>query len=463
MFSNFALTALSPLDGRYHSQLIDLCNLFSEYALIRQRVRVEIAYLLFLAEQGCISPFTKKQQEQLLRILTNFNEADALRIKELEKETKHDVKAVEYFLREKMEKLELPSSALVHLALTSEDVNSLAYSLMVKESVQEVLVPALHTLLSKLSLLAEEHFQTPMLARTHGQAAVPTTVGKEVVVFASRLLDEVKVLRTLPIEAKLTGAVGNFNAHVVAFPEHNWTELSADFVSSFDLVPNLFTTQVLPAESYNRVFAVLQRINGILLDCSQDFWRYISDGVFIQKKEKGQVGSSTMPQKVNPIEFENAEGNLGLANALLIFFVQKLSVSRLQRDLSDSTVKRSIGSAFGYCLLAYNSLAKGLGKISVNQEKLINELDTHWEVLAEAVQVVLRQSGQPDGYEKLKSFSQGKQLTQPEWQRFVESLEIPSSIKKQLHRLTPQNYIGVAPQLTKAANKRITTYLKGVS
>lgn len=459
--THVALTALSPLDGRYTSQLTDLANLFSEFALIKQRVHVEISYLIFMSEVGCFPALTEAQKKQLLGISTRFSLTDAEAVKEIEKNTHHDVKAVEYFVRQKLTELELPLVEYVHLALTSEDVNSLAYSLMIQDCQRNVLVPRLRALLRQLSDLAESSSTTPMLARTHGQEAVPTTVGKELAVFAIRLLTELEELEGIQIEAKLTGAVGNFNAHVVAFPKQDWFVLSDQFVSSFDLKPSLDTTQILPTESYSRLFSNLVRINSILLDLNQDIWRYISDHAFGQKVAEGQVGSSTMPQKVNPIDFENSEGNLGLANSLLMFFIQKLPISRLQRDLSDSTVKRSIGTAFGYCHLAYTSLQKGLQKITVNEPKLKADLDSHWEVLAEAFQVILRVEGDEAGYEKLKTFSQGKQLAKADITAFVESLSISAAGKQKLLQLTPHTYLGLAPQITHRAVQRINRYLKG--
>lgn len=459
--THVALTALTPLDGRYNSQLTDLANLFSEFALMKQRVHVEVAYLIFMSEAGCFPGLTPSHKDQLVNISTNFSLSDAETVKQIEQTTRHDVKAVEYFIRQKIADLSIPLAEYVHLALTSEDVNSLAYSLMIQDCQRQVLLPSLCELLRQLSELAESTAETPMLAKTHGQVAVPTTVGKELAVFAIRLLTELEELEGIQIEAKLTGAVGNFNAHVVAFPKQDWLALSDQFVRSFNLKPSLDTTQILPTESYSRLFSSLVRINSILLDLNQDIWRYISDHVFGQKVADGQVGSSTMPQKVNPIDFENSEGNLGLANSLLMFFIQKLPISRLQRDLSDSTVKRSIGTAFGYCHLAYTSLHKGLLKITVNEQKLTADLESHWEVLAEAFQVILRIEGDEAGYEKLKTFTQGKQMTKADITAFVESLSISAAGKQKLLELAPHTYLGLAPQITHRAVQRINRYLKG--
>lgn len=457
------LTALSPLDGRYHSQLTALANLFSEFGFFRYRVQVEVEYLIFLSQKQCIPSLSSEQKQQLREVSAKFSLEDAASIKQLEYQTKHDVKAVELFLRQQLTQRQLPGGQHLHLALTSEDVNSLAYSLMIQAAREEILLPELKKLLEQLADFATQQAETSMLARTHGQAAVPTTVGKEFANVAVRLMKELRELEHIQIEAKLTGAVGNFNAHVVTFPDHDWQALSREFVESFGLTAELFTTQILPAESYSRLFASLQRVNSILIDLNQDIWRYISDGYFSQKAEAGQVGSSTMPQKVNPIEFENSEGNLGLANSLLGFFIQKLPVSRLQRDLSDSTVKRSIGSAFGYCLLGYASLRKGAAKLSVNTKELGRELNQHWEVLAEALQVVLRLHGDAQGYEKLKTFSQGKRLTQHDVEEFIDSLPASQEVKATLHNLQPTTYLGLASELTHLAVKDVTNYLQGES
>lgn len=460
--THFALQALSPLDGRYNSQLVDLAHLFSEEHLIQTRFTIEVKYLLFLSGHGCIPRFSLEDEKRIHGFVEDFSMQDALLVKEHEKRTKHDVKAVEYLLRDKMDAANISGSHYIHVALTSEDVNSLAYSLLIAEG-KRVLITTLRRLLSELAAMSEEYADVPMLARTHGQEAVATTVGKELAVFATRLFHELLTLDAQHIDAKLTGAVGNFNAHTVAFPKHNWIDLSQKFVSSLDLKPNIMTTQILPTESYLECFSSLIRVNGILLDLNQDIWRYISDHAFGQKVEKEQVGSSTMPQKVNPIDFENSEGNLGLANALLIFFIQKLPVSRLQRDLSDSTVKRSIGTAFGYCQLAYLSLLKGLPKLTVNTQKLHQELSEHWEVLAEALQVVLRVEGDEDGYEKLRVFSQGKQLTEKDLSEFIRGLALPPETQARLLTLRPETYLGLAPELTTDAVQPIKAYLKGVS
>lgn len=462
MTNTYALTALSPLDGRYTSQLRDVASLFSEFSLIKHRVSVEIEYLLFLAEQGCIPPFTPAQRDHLHSLATSFSVEDAGEVKSIEQTTRHDVKAVEYWLRQKMRAAHVPGDEYLHLALTSEDINGLAYALMVRSGVS-LLQKSLHEIERVLVEMIVRDAQTPLLAKTHGQEAVPTTVGKELAVFGVRLLEELQELSEISIEGKLTGAVGNFNAHVVAFPTKNWQALSVQFVTSLGLKPNLTTTQILPPESNLRVFASLHRINGILLDLNQDMWRYISDHVFIQDVAAGQVGSSTMPQKLNPIDFENSEGNLGLANALFTFFLQKLPVSRLQRDLSDSTVKRSFGSAFGYCQLAYLSLVKGLRKLHVNQPLLDRQLDEHWEVLAEADQIILRQHGNADAYDMLRQRTQGKQFRLRDRVELIGALPVSADVRATLESLTPETYLGLAPKIAFDAAQRITHYLEGVS
>ncbi len=422
---------------------------------------IEVEYLLFLSDKKIIPSFSSQQTKKTRQILSTFSEADATEIKKIEQKIKHDVKAVEYFLRQKFSAQKIPNGEYIHIALTSEDTNSLAYSLLLKEAKQKNLIPELRKILQKLVDLSTQYHNTPMLSRTHGQPAVPTTVGKEIITFGYRIFQELQVLESQHIEAKLNGAVGNFNAHIVAFQKVNWPKLSKEFIKDFGLQPNLFTTQILPAETYAQLFSSLLRINSILLDLNQDLWRYISDGYFIQKLEKGQVGSSTMPHKVNPIEFENSEGNLGLANSLLQFFIQKLPISRLQRDLSDSTVKRSIGSAFGYMQLAYQSLQQGLDKVSVNQKKLTEDLNQHWEVVTEGLQVILRTEGEPAAYEKLRDFSQGKQINQENIHQFIEQLQLKKSTKKRLSQLTPFTYIGLSSKLTSQAVRIITNYLQG--
>lgn len=459
--NNTELYVLSPLDGRYHSQLDSLSKLFSEFALIKYRVHVEVLYLLFLSDEKIIPSFSVSERKKISSTIEDFSAADVEEIKNIENKVKHDVKAVEYFLQSFFQKNNLSNKQYVHIALTSEDINALAYGLMLQAAKKEVLIPTLKEVMAELVSMAERYASVPMLARTHGQPAVPTTMGKELLVFAARLYEALIQLDSLPIKGKLTGAVGNFNAHNSAFPNHNWVKLSSKFIQSLGLEPQLITTQIIPAETYTQFFSVLQQINLILLDLSQDFWRYISDGIFVQTLTKDEVGSSTMPQKINPIDFENCEGNLGLANALFTFFIQKLPISRLQRDLSDSTVKRNFGVAIGYSLVAYRSVIKGLKKLSLNTTKLEEELDNHWEVVTEGIQIILKRHGVADAYEQLKAFSRGNHLTKTELNSFIQNLTIAESLKKELLALTPFTYTGYAERLVHEQLPPITNYLKG--
>lgn len=457
-----ALSALSPLDGRYHLQLTALSETFSEFALIKTRVFVELEYLLFLSEQEIVPAVSAAEQTAVRKLAADFDLAAADKVKTWERTTKHDVKAVEYFLRDALTEMGSPLAPYVHLGLTSEDTNAICYGLLLQQAKEQLLEPQLHKLLQRLTDLARDSAEIPMLARTHGQPAVPTTFGKEVMNSAMRLYHALQALRVYQFRGKLTGAVGNFNAHVVVFPlsQTSWSELSQTFIQRLGLEATRFTTQIQPAENYTQFFGVLTRINNILLDLNQDIWRYISDGSVVQKVAAGQVGSSTMPHKVNPIDFENSEGNLGLANALLNHFSAKLPISRLQRDLSDSTVKRSFGSALGYCQLAYDSLLKGLSKISVDEVKLRAELNEHWEILTEAVQVALRAEGDSEGYEKLQHLAQGKKLTAGDYQDFVQSLKLTPALKARLLALTPVTYLGSAVELTHYGVEEITKYLQ---
>lgn len=421
--------------------------------------------MLFLSEQGLLPTVSAADQAAVRKIAADFDLAAAEKVKAYERTTRHDVKAVEYFLRAALTEMGSPLAPYLHLGLTSEDVNAISYGLLLQQAKEQQLQPQLHAVLRQLVDLAHEYAEIPMLARTHGQPAVPTTVGKELMNFVMRLFHALQALRVYQFRGKLTGAVGNFNAHVVVFPleQTSWSELSQTFIQRLGLEASLFTTQIFPAENYTQFFGVLTRINSILLDLNQDIWRYISDGAAVQKSAAGQVGSSTMPHKVNPIDFENSEGNLGLANALLNHFIAKLPISRLQRDLSDSTVKRSFGSALGYCQLAYDSLLKGLSKISVDEVKLRAELNEHWEILTEAVQVALRAEGDSEGYEKLQQLAQGKKLTATDYQDFVQSLTLSPALKARLLALTPETYLGSAVELTHFGVDQITKYLQRFS
>ena len=458
------LQAISPVDGRYNQTTTSLSEFFSEAAFFRYRVMVEAEYLIALSalDKLNLRKFTREEVKALRALYENFSVDDAGVISDIEKKgykdipaTNHDVKAVEYFIKDKLSGMSLKdSSEWVHFALTSEDINNLAHALMLRESLEKVMLPAVSSITAALEALAKQHATIPMLARTHGQSASPTTFGKEFKVFASRLDRQVKILRSTGISAKLNGATGNYNAHVVAYPKINWPEFSLEFIGSFNdthtikLNTNLLTTQIEPHDSYIEIFDALRRINTILIDFNQDMWRYISDEWIVQKSVAGEIGSSAMPHKINPIKFENSEGNLGLANALFEFFARKLPVSRLQRDLSDSTVARNFGSAFAYCLIAYENILKGLERIDVNAKKASEDLENHPEVIAEAIQTILRREGIPMPYEKLKELTRGKKVSLADLAKFIEGLEISDSIKAELKAITPANYIGLASQLT---------------
>jgi len=447
--ANLSLTALSPLDGRYARETQNLREHFAEYAFIRERVHVEIAYLIALSRDAhLVRPLTDSEIANLQSLISNFSITDGERIKEIEARTRHDVKAIEYWLREKISATSLANvSEWLHFGLTSEDVNLIAQAIALRDARDTIVLPALDNIIEKLTSLAREHKATPMLARTHGQPAVPTTLGKELAVFLARLQAQRGILRAHRFETKLTGAVGNFNALVAAAPNVDWLAFSAQFIRSFDLEPNLITTQLVPYDNWIRYFDAVRLTNSILIDFAQDVWRYISDYIFKLRVVAGEVGSSTMPQKVNPIDFENAEGNLGIANALFEFYARKLSVSRLQRDLSDSTVRRTFGVAFGHTLVAYTSIARGLTRITANEEKLRADLDSHWEIIAEGAQTILRAAGVADAYGKLKSLTRGTTLTRTDFESWVESLNVNESVKVQLRGLAPTTYLGLAMQL----------------
>jgi adenylosuccinate lyase len=444
------LTALSPLDGRYESRTSPLRSLFSEYGLIRQRVLVEVRWLLALAEHKRIKEvpaFSGTARKLLERIVTDFSEADARRVKEIEKTTNHDVKAIEYFLKEKTRgNREIARCAeFIHFACTSEDINNLAYALMLKSGRDDVLLPRMDGVVAAITDLAVRYAEQPMLARTHGQPASPTTLGKEMANIAYRLKRARAAIAGAPILGKINGAVGNYNAHLVAYPEVDWPALARKFVKSLGLVWNPYTTQIEPHDYIAELLDAIARFDTILIDFNRDIWGYIALGYFKQKVVKGEVGSSTMPHKVNPIDFENAEGNLGLANALLRHLSDKLPVSRFQRDLTDSTVLRNLGTAFGHVLLACDSTLKGIGKLEVNIERLVADLEENWEVLAEAVQTVMRRYGVAGAYEKLKDLTRGQDgVNRASMQAFIRGLAIPEPAKQRLLALTPQTYTGNA-------------------
>ncbi len=425
-----------------------LTNFFSEFAFLRDRVRVELNFLAALSKTGMVRPLTDSESAQLESILTNFSNADAELILDYERKTRHDVKAIEYFIQSKLQDTSLQDLLpWIHFGLTSEDTNSLGQAIALKESRDKVILPNLQSLISNLSDFAIRYKSIPMLARTHGQYAVPTTVGKEFAVYIARLKKTRDDIASHRFEAKLTGAVGNFNALQAAAPQVDWLSFSEDFVSSFDLEPNLLTTQILPYDNWVRYFDLIRLTNSILIDFAQDIWRYISDGYLKQAVVAGEVGSSTMPQKVNPIDFENAEGNLGVANSLFTHYAQKLTVSRLQRDLSDSTVRRTFGTALGHSLLAWSNFQRGLKRIAPDEEKLTAELNAHWEVVSEGAQTILRAAGKPDAYESLKEQTRGRVLTEADYKSWVASIDVDDEVRDQLASLSPQSYIGLAVEL----------------
>jgi adenylosuccinate lyase len=450
-----SLKALSPVDGRYASKVDALRGICSEYGLIRYRVLVEVRWLQWLSDEPSIeelAPFSMLMKGVLNRIVDEFSFDDAQWIKKAESRTNHDVKAVEYFLRDRMGSGSDVKNAgdFVHFGCTSEDVNNLAYALMLRGARDDVLVPAMKELAAKLRALANAHADLPMLSRTHGQAASPTTLGKEMANVGARLLRAQKQLSSVELRGKWNGAVGNFNAHVVAYPEVDWPELSRKFVQSLGLDPNVLTTQIEPHDWTAEYAHALERYNTVLLGFCRDMWGYISLGYFRQRVNPDEVGSSTMPHKVNPIDFENAEGNLGVSSALLSHFAAKLPISRWQRDLSDSTVQRNFGTALAHSLIAVQSVKKGLEKLQVNSEAIANDVDSAWEVLGEAIQTVMRRYGIAEPYEKLKSLTRGQPVTKEVMQDFIRSLDIPEDARRRLLELTPSAYIGAASQLARS-------------
>jgi len=443
------LSAISPIDGRYASKTQVLREIFSEYGLIKARVQVEVRWLQHLATNPQISevPALGTEANQLLEeIVAGFNEADAEAIKRIEATTNHDVKAVEYFLKDKIRQHPELSRIMefVHFACTSEDINNLSHGLMLKAGRDQVLLPELRRITQAIAKLAQDNAAVPMLSRTHGQTASPTTVGKEMANVAARLQRQVRQIESVEILGKINGAVGNYNAHISAYPEVDWQAHAETFVNSLGLVWNPYTTQIEPHDYIAELFDAFARFNTILIDFNRDIWGYISLGYFKQKTIAGEVGSSTMPHKVNPIDFENSEGNLGLANAVLHHLASKLPISRWQRDLTDSTVLRNMGVGFGYGLIAYASVLKGIGKLQTNHLVLAADLDNAWEVLAEPIQTVMRRYGIAEPYEKLKALTRGQAMTQELIRQFVLSLELPEDAKQSLLKLTPATYTGNA-------------------
>ena len=449
-----ALTAISPLDGRYADKTTELRAIFSEYGLIRHRVLVEVRWLQMLAANPGIPEvpaFTEHASKLLDAIVDNFQEEDAQRVKNIERTTNHDVKAVEYFLKEKItgnDELEAVSE-FIHFACTSEDINNLSYALMLREARTQALIPQMDEVINAIRALAHEHAAQPMLSRTHGQPASPTTLGKEMANVAARLMRQRAQLVTVPLLGKINGAVGNYNAHLSAYPKLDWADIAEKFVTSLGLDFNPYTIQIEPHDYIAELFDVVARFNTILLDFDRDVWGYIAQGYFKQKTIAGEVGSSTMPHKVNPIDFENSEGNLGLANAIFNHLSAKLPVSRWQRDLTDSTVLRNLGVGIGHSVIAYQSTLKGISKLEVNPARLNDDLDNCWEVLAEPVQTVMRRYGIEKPYEKLKELTRGTGIDQERLQQFVAGLDIPEEAKAALLSMTPATYLGTAVQQAK--------------
>ena len=442
-----ALTSISPVDGRYRKQVQHLDEYFSEYALIKYRVHVEIEYLLFL-EKKKFFKLSGKTIKYLEKLAEDFGPEDAQEIKQIEFTTNHDVKAVEYFLKNELEKNGgKDAKEWVHFGLTSQDINNTAVPLSWKHAIEYEYLPALLNLNTELKLLAAEWKDIPMLAHTHGQPASPTKLGKEIMVFAERIQNQIEQFIGIPFTGKFGGATGNFNAHHIAFPKIDWIKFADEFVSQLGLSRQQFTTQIEHYDNLAAHFDCIKRINNILIDFSRDVWSYVSMEYFKQKTKKGEVGSSAMPHKVNPIDFENAEGNLGMANAIFEYLSSKLPVSRLQRDLTDSTVLRNIGVPFAHTLIAFRSLEKGLSKLVLNDQKLYEDLDNNWAVVAEAIQTVLRRENYPNPYEALKDLTRGKQqIDKKAIHGFIEKLDVNESFKKELKKITPHNYTGINPK-----------------
>jgi adenylosuccinate lyase len=449
------LHLLSPLDGRYTEITSPLRDHFSEFAFLRDRVCVELKFLPALSKTGLVRPLSDSESAHIESVLENFSDADAELILEYERKTRHDVKAIEYFIQSKLQGTSLEDIIpWIHFGLTSEDTNSLGQAIALKESRDKIILPAIQLLISNLSDFALKYKSSPMLARTHGQFAVPTTLGKEFAVYIARLRKTRDEIAEHKFEAKLTGAVGNFNALQSAAPQIDWISFSEKFVSSFDLEPNLLTTQILPYDNWIRYFDLIRLTNSILMDFAQDIWRYISDGYLKQALVVGEVGSSTMPQKVNPIDFENAEGNLGIANSLFTHYAQKLIVSRLQRDLSDSTVRRTFGTALGHSLLAWTNFQRGLKRIAPDEEKLKAELNAHWEVVSEGAQTILRAVGKPNAYESLKEQTRGRVLTEADYKAWCDAIDVDNVTRQKLKTLSPEMYLGLAVELTERVVKK---------
>lgn len=448
------LTAISPIDGRYRNQIKNLENIFSEFGLLKCRVQVEIAWFKALSDAEGIQevpPFNEETQIFLDKIVDEFDEKDAFCIKEIEKITQHDVKAVEYFLKEKMRVIPALKevSEFIHFACTSEDINNLSHALMLKTAREQSILPAWRKIIDTIKEKAAQYSSIPLLSRTHGQPATPSTMGKEFANVVFRMERQFQQLSQIKILGKINGAVGNYNAHIAAYPKIDWPALSKDLVKSLGIDWNPYTTQIEPHDYIAELFDCISRFNIILIDFDRDIWGYIALGHFKQKTAEGEIGSSTMPHKVNPINFENSEGNLGLANALLNHLARKLPISRWQRDLTDSTVLRNLGVGLAYSLIAYDATLKGLSKLEINQIHLLEELSDTWEVLAEPIQTVMRRYGVPEPYERLKALTHGKKIDEAKLHSFIDTLALPAEEKKRLKNMTPQNYLGLALLLTK--------------
>jgi adenylosuccinate lyase len=447
--STNSIFAITPIDGRYQEITKYFSNYLSEFALIKYRVQVECEYFMAISKNPIFEiKITSKQKDQILNIYQNFDEPDALEIKEIEKTTNHDVKAVEYFLRDKFTEIGLSQYLeFIHFALTSEDVNNISFTLMTKSAIHKVILPNLNEITMLLSKIAIESADQPFLSLTHGQTATPSTFGKEIAVFVYRLQKQIKQLENQTYQAKFGGATGTWSAHKIAYPDFDWLTFAKEFTESFGLEFCPLTTQIVPAESLIESYDTLTRINNILVDFCRDIWLYVMRGVLGQVKKAGEIGSSAMPHKINPINFENAEGNLQLANAMFNELGRQLAVSRMQRDLTGSTVIRSQSIPFASSLIAYNNIIKGLSKIKVNNEAINKELDEHWEVLAEGIQTVLRSINYPDPYTALKDLTKGNKITKDSIHEFVKKLDIDIELKNRLLKLTPHNYIGLSKEL----------------
>ena len=449
-----SLLAISPIDGRYSNKCSELQEIFSEFGLIKRRVLVECTWLEALCDDKRIKEckaLSEKERAALRKIAAEFSLKDAQRIKDIEKTTNHDVKAVEYFLKEKVKRTSLNSrTEFIHFGCTSEDINNMSHALMLRDG-QKVLRGAMDDMTKIIAQMAKKYAKVPMLAHTHGQPASPSTVGKELAVVSQRLKRQAGEIDRLVMPAKMNGAVGNFNAHLSAYPDVDWERLSGKVIRTLGLRQNRLTTQIESHDGIAELFDAIQRWNSVLLDFDRDVWMYVSMGYFKQRTVKGEIGSSTMPHKVNPIDFENSEGNLGLANAVMGFMARKLAISRMQRDLTDSTTLRNMGVGFGYTLIAIRSTVKGLGKLELNKERLADDLDHNWEVLAEPIQTVMRKVGMDHPYERLKELTRGRRVNAEIMRDFVKALPLPKADKDRLMKLTPSTYIGLAPELAKLA------------